>query len=706
MSDEAQAGGAETWQAAVAAHGDGRLDEAAELYRAVLDAQPENGEAHYNYGILLFQQGDQDGAVTHLSSAVEHKPEAKPCWLAYGEVLLAAGRARAAETAMEDALERFSPDDERLNELLRRASGLATRAGDDLQAELDTAIDAYRAGDLGAAEAKAREIADRWPADAGGWAVLGAVRAASGRTEAAVEAYNAALSREPNDLETLNNLGNALHALGRSEDAVATFRRALNIQPESALLHYNLGRALHGDGQLRDAQAAYRTAVAQRPGFVAALANLGSVLNERGFPADAETAHREALRHDATSVAANSGLLEVLEKGNRLDELRDALASAREHLGEGDPWVALADARLARRDGRYAEARERLEAVESDNPRFLEARAFALAGICDRLHDADAAMAYADAGNRLAAGRYQARGVSEKPFLARMDACAARFTRDWVASWSEATADDGRADPVFLVGFPRSGTTLLDTVLDAHPAIHAADETQALNAAALAVDEMEGGYPDALADLDDETVAYLREVYFAELDAHFVEQRGAVPARGDGALVVDKLPLNMVDAGLIQRLFPNARVVFMLRHPFDCVLSAYMNDFAPNGAMANFLDLNDSVAFYDRVMRLWEQYRDVLDLPVTTVRYEELVESFDATVAGLLDFLGVSWDERVREHARTAGERGRISTPSYLEVTQPVHARSRERWRRYEAHLAPVAERLLPWVRHYGYAGQ
>jgi len=703
MSDQ---GGGDHWQEAVRAHGEGRLDEAARSYDAVLEAQPESGEVHYNYGILLFQQGDQAGAVDHLRRAVELKPEAKPCWLAYGEVLLAVGDADTAATAMREALEQFPADDERLNELLRRAEGVAAPAGSDLQAALDTAIDAYRAGDLGAAEAKAREITERWPADAGGWAVLGAVRAAGEQVEAAVEAYNAALAREPNDLETLNNLGNALHALGRTNDAVATFQRALDIQPDAALLTYNLGRALHGSGRVSEAAAAYREALARQPDFVAARANLGAVLNESGQPAAAEAAYREALRQDPASVSANSGLLEVLEKGNRLDALADALATAREHLGESDPWVALADARLARREGRDQDARERLETVTDDNPRFREARAFALAAICDRLHDADAAMAFAEEGNHLAGERYAQHGVSPRPYLNRIERCAERFTHDWVASWTDVAVDDGRPDPVFLVGFPRSGTTLLDTVLDAHPAIRAADETQAANAAARAADELTGGYPDALADLDSETMAYLREVYFAELEAHFAAHSGQAPDPAGGSVIVDKLPLNMVDAGLIHRIFPDARFVFMLRHPYDCVISAYINQFAPSGAMANFLDLNDAGTFYDRVMRLWEQYRKVLDLSLTTVRYEDVVADLDTTVASVLDFLGVAWDDSLRDHASAAEQRGRITTPSYVEVTQPVHGRARERWRRYGDHLAPVMEHLAPWARHYGYAAQ
>ncbi len=249
---------------------------------------------------------------------------------------------------------------------------------------------------------------------------------------------------------------------------------------------------------------------------------------------------------------------------------------------------------------------------------------------------------------------------------------------------------------MFLVGFPRSGTTLLDTILNSHRAIHVVEERPAVRNMRNALERLPGGYPDGLAALDPADLAALRQIYFAELDRHLEPQDRS-------AVVVDKLPLNIIEAGLIQRIFPQARFLFAQRHPCDCVLSCFMQNFEVNDAMANFLDLGDAAVLYDKVMTLWQQYRTVLPLAVHTVRYESLVEGFEETLTPLLAFLGVGWDDGVRRYAETASRRGIINTPSYDQVTQPLYTRSLGRWQRYAEQMAPVLPILLPWARRFGY---
>ena len=128
-----------------------------------------------------------------------------------------------------------------------------------------------------------------------------------------------------------------------------------------------------------------------------------------------------------------------------------------------------------------------------------------------------------------------------------------------------------------------------------------------------------------------------------------------------------------------------------------------MQNFTLNDAMANFLDLKDAARLYDKVMALWQQYQEVLPLRVHTVRYETLVEAFEETLAPVFDFLGVGWDDGVRNYAETARRRRRINTASYDQVTQPLYTRARGRWQRYRAQMQPVLPLLLPWARRFGY---
>ena len=246
---------------------------------------------------------------------------------------------------------------------------------------------------------------------------------------------------------------------------------------------------------------------------------------------------------------------------------------------------------------------------------------------------------------------------------------------------------------MFLVGFPRSGTTLLDQILDAHPGIHVLEEQPVLLALRDRVQELPGGYPDALGEISAKLRDELRALYQSRL-----QQAGAP----DGKLTVNKLPLNLIHIGLIHRIFPDARLILALRHPGDVVLSCFMQDFTLNNAMANFLALEDAARLYDEALRLWYACRERLPLQVHELRYEALVAGFDAEVAQLLQFLGLPWDDKVRDFAAHA--RGRlIRTPSYEQVTGALHDRSIGRWRRYRAHMQPCAEILAPHIEALGY---
>src|SRR5205085_4640311 len=220
-----------------------------------------------------------------------------------------------------------------------------------------------------------------------------------------------------------------------------------------------------------------------------------------------------------------------------------------------------------------------------------------------------------------------------------------------------------RVSPVFLVGFPRSGTTLLDTLLMGHPALNVMEEVPLLERPAAALGDFE-----RLPELSEAETEHLRDLYFEAL--------GPV----DGRTIVDKLPLNLLGAPLIHRLFPDAKFIFAARHPCDVVLSCFMQPFDLNPAMANFLDLENAARLYDLVLSFWERASAILPLQVHTLRYEALVEDKEAEMRDLIAFLGLGWDERVLDNQKVAAERGPIVTPSYAQVAQPIYKRARGRW--------------------------
>lgn len=533
----------------------------------------------------------------------------------------------------------------------------------DLDAVLDAAITAVRAGETQRAQQLCRQALKLEPDNALARYLRAHVAWQTGDEAGAAADFKSALSRDPALVQAHNDLGNLRWYQGRAADAAACYRDALAAEPAFTEAHNNLGVALRDLGELDDAIASFRAALARQP------------------------AH----------ATAHYNLCGLLERTNRLDALREAVAAARESCPES-PYVAIRAAQMAVRDGDHAQARRVLAAIEPPpGDLALEGEQHALlAHVCDRLDEPDAAFEHARESNRcqrLAPAAGELDPVRYRAHLARL---TKRFRPDWVAKWRDIGAPPDARPPVFLVGFPRSGTTLLDTILRSHPDVGVIEEQGGVSAMLAHLTASKGEHPEALEYLSADDAAAMRGAYWDEMARH-------LPDDAWPPVIVDKLPLNVAEAGAIHRVFPGARFLFVQRHPCDCVLSAFMHAFRLNDAMANFLRLRDTATLYDAVMRLWTQYREVLPLNVTTVVYEDLTTDFEATLSPVLDALGLAWTDDLYAHHETARRRAKINTPSYSEVTQPIHGRARGRWTRYRDHLEPVLPTLLPWAEHLRY---
>lgn len=623
-----------------------------------------------------------------------------------------------------------------------RRKGAATSSAPRLspqaaQNALERALRAQQARDFTTAERLCKQVLRSNPLHGDALDVLGVIYLQTGAAEAAEKMLTRAVKAVPGSIQAHVNLAISKAQLGEVDGAVASYQAALRIDPQYADAHFRLGNlladagdpqgaihhlerglalqpgrrggfndlgiALSGAGRIEDAVVAYRKGLAADPDDSGALNNLGLALTELGDIEGAMEVFAQAVRlaPDAPSIRYN--LFDALERRHRIDALRLALADADARIG-AHPQFALARAHLARRDKDDAAARDALLAVDPvrdapqiHDPNFWPKRAQMLGDIYDRLGEPHLAMAAFGENNRLMALHTMPAGVDRTAYTDRLVRLQTYFEQAEVSAWNPLNAADSRPDPVFLVGFPRSGTTLLDVVLRGHPDIASLEELPMISAVAHLLQEMPGGEPAGLADLRDDGLARLRGAYFSRLDEH-------LPAVARNApVVVDKLPLNLVDAGLIQRVFPDARFILALRHPCDCVLSCYMHAFKLNSAMANFLTLEDAATLYDQAFALWETYRRVLPLKVHTVHYEDVVDDLEGTVRPLLDFLGLDWNPTVLDHVGTA-QRSRINTPSYNQVVEPLYKRAQGRWTRYADDLRPVMPLLERWISRFGYA--
>ncbi|MEC9373627.1 MAG: sulfotransferase, partial [Planctomycetota bacterium] len=263
-------------------------------------------------------------------------------------------------------------------------------------------------------------------------------------------------------------------------------------------------------------------------------------------------------------------------------------------------------------------------------------------------------------------------------------------------SWAvDAKSDE--PPPVFLLGFPRSGTTMTEQIIATHPDLTTLDEKPALQSVMqrmYAQFESESSIGDMLRGLSDAQRNELAALYRRR--AHEF-----LPKNEDAPIIVDKFPLNIMALPFIARTLPDAKAIIAIRDPRDVVLSCFMQEFALNSSMINFLDLRAAADFYSKVMRLWLDWRDALPVETLTIRYRDTVTDLESQTRRLFEFLGVEWRaETLRFHEQQ--HRRFVSTPSYEAISTPVHTRAIGRWRNYERHLEPILETLAPFVTAFG----
>lgn len=631
---------------------------------AALESDPANPALLHMLGVLSCGAGALEEGAAYLGRAVGLNPADADSRLMLARALLDLGRPDDAEAACAAEV----PPGPAANALLR-LEGYIHQSQD----RLAEAIDAYQ------------RLLSRAPTDAEAWNNLGNAHRAAGELAPAIDALDQARRLRP-DLAAIHyNLGTALAEAGRLDEALPALGEASRRDPENAAVALDIGRVLRVLGRNDEAVAVLSRVVSVAPDNFDAQLELGRVLAALRRFDEAERALTAAIDVQPGFVTAYQELGILLERGNRLDRLDTLLKRAgKEGVAAGD--LAYLTALALRREDKAEEAL----AFARQAPET--ARQMRLIGkLADSLGDGAGAFAAFVEMNRLTAQDDPRASADAAKYRRHVQSLIETLTPEWHARWQTVEPDLGRPAPAFLVGFPRSGTTLLDTFLMGHPAIHVLEEEPILQRV-----EDAGGSLERLPAMSADEATRLRRLYFAEMDKR-------VPA-GHSGLVIDKLPLNLLGAPLIHRIFPDARFIFAKRHPCDVTLSCFMQDFELNDAMANFLDLGATAALYDRALTFWTRARELLPLTVHGVAYENIVADAQSELRPLVDFLGLTWDDGVLDHQRTATARGLIITPSYDQVTQSIYADASGRWKSYREEMAPVLPLLLPWAERLGYS--
>jgi len=607
---------------AIQHHRAGLLTEAERLYLLVLAIEPCHAESLHLLGVVTWQTGRHDRAVDMIRGAVAINPRDASYHVNLGGVLQEQGRLDEAVACYRKAIElrpNFSQAHGNLGGALRG------------QGRLDEAVACCR---------KAIELR---PLDAWAHSNLGTTLQKQGWSAGAIACYRRAIVLRPGYAEAHSNLGAALLEQGRLAEAIACQRRAIELRPNYAWAHSNLGAALQKLGRLAEAIACYRRAIVLKPDLAEAHGNLGCALREQGWPEGAHQAFEQAIACDPRRGFFHRML------------------AATGSVAPTSPQVRQMEALLAD-PGALPEA-ERIELH------------FALGAVHENASQVEAAFRHLLIGNRLKRTRV---AYDEAATLALFERIRAAFTAELL------TARQGRGVgsrlPVFVVGMPRSGTTLVEQILASHPQIVGAGEILTLPRVVETLVRGGAAFPEAVASLPRERLDRLGAAYLDAL-------RALAPT---AARIVDKLPENFLRVGLIHLALPGARIVRVLRDPIDTCLSCFSLLFT--GHLPYTYDLAELGRYYRAYDALMQHWRAILPPGIMLeLRYEDLVADLQTQARRLIAHAGLTWDEACLNFHRN---RRPVRTASATQVRRPLYGSSVGRWKKFADVARPLLEAL------------
>jgi tetratricopeptide (TPR) repeat protein len=591
----------------------GRLDDAAARHRRAIELQPDYAEAHNNLGSALRDLSRPDEAVKSYRKAVAIKPDFVMAHNNLGLTLLTLGRFEEAASSYRRVL-KLRPD----------------------------LVDAHNN--------------------------LGNALRDSGHIEEAAASYRRALAIQPGYAKLHNNLGNALLDLGQIEEAAASYLRALELEPDFAKAHSNLGSAFRELGRLDEAEASYRRALFIQADSADVLTNLGVVQRLQGRADDAETSLRRALDINPASAMTLNSLAELHADRGQFAEAENLYKKAcAVQPDSAQAWAGMTGLRkMTAGDAGWISAAQRI-AQGPLRPRDEAQLRYAIGKYFDDVQEYEPAFLSYNRANEVAKTYSPAH---DRQHLAQTFDF---ITRLYDGAWLERARVGSNASPrpIFIVGMPRSGTSLAEQILASHPDVFGAGELSFWKTASLKVGTAELQGASSGGDL-----GRLADEYLQLLDR----------LSPKAARVVDKMPGNFAHMGMIHAALPQACFIHMRRDPIDTCLSIYFQNFHVAHAYAH--DLGDLAHYYDEYRRLMRHWVSLLPQgAILEVPYEGLVAEQEMWSRKMVEFVGLPWDAACIDFHQT---HRRVSTFSKWQVRQKISKTSVERWRNYASFVGPL----------------
>ena len=615
----------------VTAHKAGRLLEAERFYQAILQLQPSHPDANHNLGVLAVSLNKTDRALPLLKTALEANPKVEQFWVSYISALIKASHFDKARKALNRARKRGV-----IGEKLRILEAQITRLpkkkssnGEPPYAQVDDLLAHYKAGQLEEALKLARILTSGYPTSQIPWKVQGALLRILGQLDGALDANQKAVQLKPDDAEAHYNLANVLKEMERLEDAKESYRDAITNKPCFAEAHYNLGNVLLAQDEVAQAEHHYEKAITLKPNFAEAFSNLGSAYSELGKIKEAKDCLEKAIGLNPKVAEAHrqlTGFKTFTSKDEQFEAMQKLYCS---------------------------------KAISDEDRCHLN---FGLAKAFEDLGDLRRSFDHYKKGNAI---RKKILNYSFQDDIEIFEKIRKGFNaiRDLSPKFDVV---DSSPTPIFIIGMPRSGTTLTEQIISSHPQVEGAGELRFAGLLGDGLAQGEFGFNDDL-------ILEFRKNYLAQLKSVSAGQK----------FVTDKMPQNFLYLGLLTAAIPEAKIVHVKRSSAAVCWANFKQYFSAKGLGYSY-DLDDVKGYYELYSNLMNFWRSSLSETIYELDYELLTENQDTEIRKLIHNVGLDWDDKCLS---PQNNKRLVLTASNKQVRQKIYSGSSLAWKKFEPYL-------------------
>ena len=622
----------------------GEFDLASQLFDSILKLQPEHADANHNMGLLKLDMGQDLDALPYLQAALQADMSIAQFWLSYIKALIKLEKLEDAGRILELAKESGFEGDEFFE--LSRVLGVSTEHQTVSETKLDTSpppqetidllINLYNQGQLAEVEKQAKALLQQYPEAFIVWNIIGLTAAQTGNLDQAIEAFQKALFLNPTDADTHFNMGNALKDQGKLDQAIRAYSISISLNPETAAPYFNIGNILKDQNRLEEAVLAYSKALIIKPESAEGYNNLGNVLKDQGKLAEATKAYTKAISLKPEYAAAHRNLsiiTEYQDDNPQISAVNNMLQNT--HLDEND--------------------RCHLH--------------YAFAKMQEDIGNLSSAFAHYVAGGEL----------RKRQLLYDFDYDKRRFSviKETAQKIADFHLDDAfeatRFTPVFILGMPRSGSTLVEQILSCHSMVHGAGELSLLSRFG---DPLIHGAQNINLD----SILHVRKSYLNELEK----------VSNGSFFVTDKTPQNFIRMAIIVKALPEAKIIHVKRNSAATCWSNFKHFFFGNGLPYSY-NLDDTVSYFKIYEQLMQFWNGIYPGKIYHLNYEKLVDEQEIETKMLIQHLSLQWEE-----ACLSPENNKriVKTASQLQVRKKLYKGSSDAWRKFEPFLYSYFQRL------------